>query len=159
MARITNEQVTTACLAHYPEWSSFHQHEREDFHKAMRQTLQAYEDAKVAERTALASPATGSRQMSLIDFASGTSTPAIIVPAPDPVFVSRCSEVVAWQKTGILTGEYLREYAQQTWPNEEANLQLAESKVLRQACEFVVSITATQDEISTPSREISSDSQ
>ena len=125
----------------------------------MRQTLQAYEGSKAAEPAAGVSEATGWPPMSLINLTSGASTPAIIVPAPDPIFVSRCSEVVRWHKTGILTGENLREYAQQVWPNEEANLQIAESKVLRQACEFVVTIAAKQNEASTPWQDNSNDRQ
>lgn len=152
MAQLTNDQVTAACLAHYPEWASFHQHEREAFHKQMSQTLQAYESAKAA-----AAPTGGERNgavhqnghapMYLIDLAKKTSIPAAIVPLPAADLVRRCAEIIDWQKTGVLKGDSLREFAQKRWPNEHDSLQIAEKETAREAFAYLVSITASPDEI------------
>lgn len=46
---------------------------------------------------------------------------------------SRCAEILKWQKTGILDGGCLREYAKAKYPGEAHALQLAEAQTAREA--------------------------
>lgn len=161
MAQLTNDQVTAACLAHYPEWASFHQHEREAFHKQMSQTLQAYESAKAA-----AAPIGGERNgavhqnghapMYLIDLAKKTSIPAAIVPLPAADLVRRCAEIIDWQRTGVLKGDALREFAQKRWPSEHDSLQIAEKETAREVLAYLVSVTGPFDEFGAYAKSLSS---
>lgn len=151
MAQLTNEQVTAACLAHYPEWASFNQHEREAFRKQMSQTLQAYESAKAAAALTIgerngAVHRNGRAPMYLMDLANNASIPAAIVPLPAVDLVRRCAEIIDWQKTGVLRGDALREFAQKRWPGEHDSLQIAEKETAREALAYLVSVTAPLDE-------------
>lgn len=153
MAQLTNEQVTVACKAHYPEWSSFGQNERDALCIQMRQTLQAYESAKsstapsIDERNSTVRQ-TMSTPWHLMDIASKTSTPAAFVPLPAADLVRRCAEIVDWQKTGILKGDALRTFAQKRWPNEHDSLQIAEKETAREVLAYLVSMFGSFDEIS-----------
>ncbi|MEC4339916.1 hypothetical protein VPH13_14410 [Stenotrophomonas pavanii] len=152
MAQLTNEQVTAACLAHYPEWASFHQHEREAFRNQMTQTLQAYESAKAAAppittEDAIPGPPPGRASMYLLDLGKKTSTPAAIVPLPAADLVRRCAEIIDWQKTGVLKGDALRDFAQKRWPSAHDSLQIAEKETAREAFAYLVSNIASPDEI------------
>ncbi|MCU1136746.1 hypothetical protein [Stenotrophomonas maltophilia] len=161
MAQLTNEQVTAACLAHYPEWASFHQHEREAFRKQMSQTLQAYESAKAAaaltngERNG-AVHRNGRAPMYLMDLANNASIPAAIVPLPAVDLVRRCAEIIDWQKTGVLRGGALREFAQKRWPNEHDSLQIAEKETAREVLAYLVSVTGPFDEFGAYAKSLSS---
>lgn len=47
---------------------------------------------------------------------------------------ARCREILAWHKTGLLTGSALRDYASRQWyANEHNSLQLAEADTAKQA--------------------------
>ncbi len=51
---------------------------------------------------------------------------------PDVDLVERCKEVLAWKSTGLLRGDYLREYAKAA-PNHDDDLQWAEEQTKMQA--------------------------
>lgn len=59
---------------------------------------------------------------------------------------SRCAEILKWQKTGILDGGCLREYAKAKYPGEAHALQLAEAQTAREAYHLIATAQAVQQE-------------
>lgn len=59
-------------------------------------------------------------------------------PLPtDATLQRRCAEIVEWQRTGILSGTALREYASAHWAGRHDALQMAERDTSLQAMEAV----------------------
>ena len=60
---------------------------------------------------------------------------ARVLPAgvtPDEL-KARCAEILQWQKTGILTGNALRNFAAEKYPGDAHALQMAEADTAREA--------------------------
>lgn len=74
---------------------------------------------------------------------SGTKLFAAPVAAAPVDLIERCKEIIAWQKTGVLTGNALRAYADARWPDEHAKLQIAENETAREAYRILSVATAT----------------
>ncbi len=58
------------------------------------------------------------------------AAPVTAAPAD---LIERCREILAWQRTGVLPGNALREYAKARWPDEHDPLQIAEKETAREA--------------------------
>lgn len=56
----------------------------------------------------------------------------------------RCAEILAWQKTGILHGEALRQYANRLYGDDQHALQLAAAQTARDAYEWITGALAEQ---------------
>lgn len=50
---------------------------------------------------------------------------------------ARCKEILNWRKTGLLQGMALYTMANERWPNDPHQLQLAESETIKELLEVV----------------------
>ena len=55
----------------------------------------------------------------------------------DATLQQRCAEIVEWQRTGMLTGKALRDYAAQRWPQHHDALQMAERETSARVMELI----------------------
>jgi len=67
------------------------------------------------------------------------AAPATAAPAD---LIERCKEILAWQGTGMLTGDSLRAFADSRWPNDDDSLRRAESETAAEAFRFVATLPA-----------------
>lgn len=67
------------------------------------------------------------------------AAPVTAAPAD---LIERCKEILAWQRTGVLTGDALRAYANARWPDEHDPLQIAEKETAREAFRILAMYTA-----------------
>lgn len=61
-----------------------------------------------------------------------------VAPTPDADLVARTRELMAWQKSGVLEGDALRNYAKALPAPSTDDLQLAEEFTKRAACQWVI---------------------
>ncbi len=54
-------------------------------------------------------------------------------PTPTTDLLKRCAEIHEWRSTGVLSGEALRDYAKQKWPDRHDTLQMAEHETVTEA--------------------------
>ena len=54
-------------------------------------------------------------------------------PTPTTDLLKRCAEIHEWRSTGVLSGEALRDYAEQKWPDRHDMLQIAEHETVTEA--------------------------
>lgn len=57
---------------------------------------------------------------------------------PAQNLIARCKEILAWQRTGILTGDALREMADAQGEQTRGDLRIAEAETAREAMRFVL---------------------
>lgn len=55
-----------------------------------------------------------------------------VAPVPADL-AARAAEILAWRKTGLLSGDALRGFAERHWPGDDAALQLAEQTTAAEA--------------------------
>lgn len=55
----------------------------------------------------------------------------------DATLQQRCAEILEWQRTGVLTGNALRDYAAQHWPEHHDALQMSERDTSARAIELI----------------------
>lgn len=66
-----------------------------------------------------------------------------VLPVPADL-AARASEILVWQKTGILPGDALQRLADQRWPGDHAALQLAEQATTTEALRHLTGLQTVQ---------------
>lgn len=72
------------------------------------------------------------------------AAPVAAAPAD---LIERCREILAWQRTGVLPGNALREYANARWPDEHDPLQIAEKETAREAFRILARAAAASTSV------------